>query len=141
MTIRSATPYLILDGRAERALTLYAQALGARVENLQRFGDADDSCPQAQRDRVMHAALRVGEALLMLSDGDQAAPPGGRGAVSIALDFADEAELRARFAALVETGKAIVAPFDAPWGAVFGVAVDELGVQWMLSCTRAPAGA
>jgi PhnB protein len=136
MTIVAATPYLILDGRADRALDLYKEALGARVENLQRFGDVDASCPKAQRDRVMHAALRIGEALLMLSDGDQASPPAGRGAVSVALDFDDEAELRKRFEALAASGKSIAAPFDAPWGAVFGVAEDELGVHWMLNCTK-----
>jgi PhnB protein len=137
MSIQAATPYLILGGRAERAVSLYQRALGARTETLQRFGDVDESCPAARRELVMHAALRVGSALLMLSDGPEDAPgPATRGAVSVALDFDDEAELRRVFDGLVATGKPIVPVFDAPWGATFGVVEDEFGVSWMVNCSK-----
>ena len=134
--------YLILSGHAERAIALYSQALGARTEALQRFGDVDKSCPAARRELVMHAALRIGNALVMLSDGpEEASLPAGRGAVSVALDFDSEAELRRVFDALVATGKPILPVFDAPWGAIFGVVEDELGISWMLNHSKAPAPA
>lgn len=137
MSIQSATPYLILNGRARRAIELYAQALDARVEGVQRFGDVDQSCPTARRDLIMHAALRVGNALLMLSDGPDEGPPRpGPNNVSVALDFDDASELRRRFDALAATGKPIMPVFDAPWGAVFGVVEDELGISWMLNCSK-----
>lgn len=136
-TIQAATPYLILAGRARRALDLYASALGARAEVVQRFGDVDQSCPQARRDLVMHASLRVGNALIMLSDGPEEAPaPAGPSAVSVALDFDDEAELRRCFDALAVGGQPIMPVMDAPWGALFGVVQDELGVSWMLNCSK-----
>jgi PhnB protein len=135
MSIRAATPYLILNGRAERALALYTRALGATTEAFTRFGEADVHCPVAHQHHIQHATLRVGEALIMLSDGhvQDGAPPS---LVSIALDFDDETELRQRFAALLSTGKAILPVLDAPWGAVFGVVEDELGVHWMMSCSK-----
>ncbi|HEY5958537.1 MAG TPA: VOC family protein [Polyangiaceae bacterium] len=137
MSIQTATPYLILGGNAHRALELYARALDARTETLQRFGDVDGSCEQARRDLVMHAALRIGNALIMLSDGpEQAKAPLQQGAVSVALDFDDESELRRRFDALAVTGNPIMPVFDAPWGAVFGVVKDELGISWMLNYTK-----
>ena len=37
MTIKSATPYLILNGKAEQAIAFYQSALGAKLEALQRF--------------------------------------------------------------------------------------------------------
>src|SRR5690606_6918994 len=83
VTIRTATPYLILNGHAERAIALYERALGAKKEAFQRFGDVDGSCPEAQKSHVMHAALRVGEALLMLSDGPGEGPVGDSGNVCI----------------------------------------------------------
>lgn len=134
MSIQTATPYLILGGHARKALELYARVLGARTETLQRLGDVDQSCPVAHRDRVMHAALRIGKALLMLSDGpDESATPLARGAVCVALDFDDESELRRVFDQLVTTGKPIMPVFDAPWGATFGVVEDAFGVHWMLN--------
>jgi PhnB protein len=141
MSIQTATPYLILSGHAQRAIALYTRALGARTETLQRFGDVEQSCPAARRELVMHAALRIGNALMMLSDGpEEAAQPAGRGAVSVAPDFEDEAELRRVFDGLVATGKPVMPVFDAPWGAVFGVVEDELGISWMLNCSKPPAG-
>ena len=79
MSVRNATPYLLFNGHAREAIALYEAALGAQIESISRFGDVDQSCPEARRDLVMHAALRVDGALLMLSDGpfDQPLPPTG----------------------------------------------------------------
>ncbi|HEY8432859.1 MAG TPA: VOC family protein [Sandaracinaceae bacterium] len=133
MTIRSATPYLILNGRAERAIALYERALGAKTETLRRFGDVDGSCPEAKKNLVMHAELRAGGALLLLSDGPGEGPLAGGGSVCIALDIDDEKETRRTFDALAAGGTVIQPLFAAPWGALFGVVEDELGVRWMFN--------
>lgn len=137
MTIRTATPYLILNGHAQQAIALYERALGAKTEALQRFGDVDQSCPEARKDLVMHAALRAGEALLMLSDGPGEGPIPPGGSVCVALDFTDEAEARRSFDALGTEGKVIEPLFDAPWGALFGVVEDALGIRWMFNSAKA----
>lgn len=136
MSIRTATPYLILNGRTREAISLYERALGARVETLQRFGDVDDSCPAARREHVMHAVLRVGEAVLMMSDGPGDEAPVKGGMVSVALDFGDEQSLRHAFEGLAATGQSTVPLHDTPWGAVFGVVDDALGISWMLNFTK-----
>ncbi len=148
MSIASATPYLILCGRALEALEVYERALGARVETVQRFGEVDQSCPEARRDNIMHAALRIGDALLMLSDGPSREPeaaqrdPLSQGTrVSVALDFTTPTELRSSFEKLRERGEVIEPVFDAPWGALFGVVQDRFGVHWMLNCTHSTAAA
>ncbi|HEU4538811.1 MAG TPA: VOC family protein [Polyangiaceae bacterium] len=141
MTIQTATPYLILNGQAQRAIALYQRALGANPGALQRFGDVDGSCPEARKSFVMHAELRVGDAMLMLSDGPAEGPMPGAGAVSIALNIDDQAQARQSFEALAASGKVIQPLFDAPWGALFGVVADEFGVHWMFNCsTKPPAG-
>lgn len=137
MTIQAATPYFILNGNVERALSLYEHALGATVESLQRFGDVDESCPEAMRDKVMHAELRIGSAILMMSDGPGEVPAGvtpGSGNVSVAVAFDDEKEMRRAFDHLAADGSVIEAIFPAPWGALFGVVQDELGIHWMFNC-------
>ena len=139
MTIRSATPYLVVRGRAREAIALYARALGAVTESMQRFGDVDAHCPEARKDLVMHASLRVGEALVLLSDGPHASEPSREPpSCSVALDFDDEAQLRRAFRSLSVNGTPVMSPFAAPWGALFAAVVDEFGVSWMLNA-HAPA--
>jgi PhnB protein len=136
MSIKSATPYLLLNGRAREAIALYAQALGAKVANLQRFGDVQDSCPEAQKDFVMHAELRLDQAVLLLSDGPGPAEPPGPGAVSVALDLDDVEASRRSFDALARSGKVVQPLIDAHWGALFGVVQDAFGVHWMFSVRK-----
>ncbi len=140
MTIRTATPYLILNGRAERAIAFYASALGARAEQLQRFGDVDGSCPEARKSLVMHALLRFGDATIMLSDGPGEGPVAAAGSVSVALDLNDPPEARQLFDALGKGGKVVQPLIDAPWGALFGAVTDEFGINWMFNCATKPAG-
>jgi PhnB protein len=71
--------YLFFDGNAEQALTFYTQALGAEVLHKIRFGEApvdDSQCattPPFPADKIMHASLKIGDGLLMLSDGNMCA--------------------------------------------------------------------
>lgn len=133
MSIKAATPYLFFDGRATDAMDAYKEALGAEVTSLQRFGDMDESCPEAMRDRVMHASLQVGEALLFVSDGPDGIPSES-GNVSVALDLDDPDAARRQFQALAAAGTIIEDLFEAPWGALFGVVEDEFGISWMFNC-------
>lgn len=150
MALNTATPYLILGGRAREALDFYAAALEGEVTAVQRFGDIDQSCPEALRDHVIHAEVRAGDAVLLLSDGapstetamslDEA---GGGGAaarsattVQVALAFGEASALRRSFDALAEGGEVVEAVFDAPWGGVFGALRDRFGIHWMFTGPR-----
>lgn len=134
MAVKTATPYLILDGKAEEAIELYKRALGAKVEVLQRFGEVQNDCPAAMKNRVMHAALQVGSATIMLSDGG--GPREGKpatGSVNVALAFEDGARARASFEALAQGGTTIEPLADAPWGGLFGALTDPYGIGWMFT--------
>src|SRR5436309_9492714 len=67
----SVQPYLFFNGRCEEALEFYRSALGAEVEMLSRFKDAPEPgmAQPGMEDKVMHASLRIGETILMASDG------------------------------------------------------------------------
>ncbi len=143
MTIKTATPYLILSGKAEQAIALYQSALGATVETKTRFGDMDPNCPAAQKDNVMHALLRVGGGTLMLSDGDgDGSTQSGEGVskvnVEVALDITDADEARRAFDALSVQGKVSQPLSAAPWGALFGALTDQFGIQWMFNVELKP---
>ncbi len=139
MSAKSASPYLILHGKAKEALTLYERALGAQGGLVRRFGDVDQSCSTAQKDLVMHAELRIGQAFLMLSDGPVQATSVPEARVSVALLYEDEGAARQAFDGLAQGGQ-VSHPFSpAPWGGMFGSLHDAFGISWMFTYMPAPA--
>ena len=87
-------PYLFFDGRCEEAVAFYKEALGAEVVMLMRYRDSPEqapgSVPPGGEDKVMHAALKIGEASLLVSDGLCGGQPSFKG-FSLALWVPDAA--------------------------------------------------
>ena len=80
----------------------------------------------------MHARLRIGDLVVLLSDGQSVAREGFRG-VHLSLTVADPAEAGRVFAALADGGTVrmpLAATFFAP---AFGMVQDRFGVGWMVS--------
>ena len=141
MSATNVNPYIYFNGTAAKAIQLYESALGAKTETVMRFGDAPgmgDKSPE-QKDRVMHAALRIGEGLVMLTDMPPDEPVAAGGNVEVALHFTDPEEMAKAFAALAAGGKVKVPPQDMFWGAKFGALTDAHGVHWMFNCPLATA--
>ena len=67
-------PYLFLNGRADEAIAFYRDALGAELAMRMSFGESPEKSPMplppGWDQKVMHAALQVGDTQLMLSDAD-----------------------------------------------------------------------
>src|SRR5580704_8918155 len=61
-------PYLSFEGRCDEAIEFYKKAIGAKVEMLLRFKEAPDQSmvSPGSAEKVMHAALRAGDALLLM---------------------------------------------------------------------------
>lgn len=140
MSIRAAIPYLMLGGRSQEAIDYYERTLGARTGTVLRFGDVDQGCRDAMKDRVMHAELHVGDALFMVTDGPEGPPPPASDAIMVALSIGDEPTLRARFEALAAQGDTLMPPHDTPLGDLLAGARDPFGVVWMLHCAKDSRG-
>jgi PhnB protein len=130
-------PYLNVNGTAAEAIQLYERALGAKTEALQRFGDIPGMpVPDEHKHRVMHARLRIGDGVLMISD----TPPGSavatEGNVHVCLELDDLADATAKFDALAAGGKVTMPLQDTFWGATFGMLTDTHGVRWMFNCSK-----
>lgn len=136
MTIKNATPYLILKGKAAEAIPFYEKALGAKTLEISRFGEMDQSCPDSLKDWVMHAALQVGEAMVMLSDGSPKDQPSAGGTVNVALQIDSAAQAHAIFDGLSQGGTIVERLTDAPWGALFGALQDRYGINWMFNAAK-----
>jgi PhnB protein len=128
-------PYLFFDGRCEEAVAFYREALGAEVTMLMRYGDSPDaspgSVPPGGEDKVMHAALQIGGATLLASDGLCRGQPSFQG-FAVSLWAPDAATAERLFKALGEGGQVqmqLAPTFFAP---AFGMVADRFGVSWMV---------
>jgi PhnB protein len=129
-------PYLFFNGRCEEAITFYQQAAGARLEMMMRYRESPDPCPEDKvpanwGDKVMHASLTIGDARLMVSDGDDTKPEFRGFALSLTLP--GEADAQRVFAALAEGGNTILPICKTFWSPCFGMVKDRFGVMWMVT--------
>lgn len=129
-------PYLYFNGRCEEALNFYKQALGAEVTFLMRYNEspaprAPDMIPPGFETKVMHSSFRIGDTLLMASDGDSDEPPQFAG-FSLVIKFKTAEQAERAFSALSEGGEIqvpLMLIFHSP---KYGVVVDRYGVSWKL---------
>lgn len=130
-------PYLFFNGRCEEAIEFYKTAVGAELQMLMRHKDSPvppppGRLPAGSQEKVMHAAFRVGDTVVMASDGMCDGRPIFNG-FTLSVTLASEAEVRAVFAKLSDGGN-IQMPVDKTfWSPAFGMLVDRFGVSWMVT--------
>jgi PhnB protein len=135
-------PYLFYNGRCDEAIAFYGAVLGAETTYLARYRDApeggtDARLPPGFENKVMHANLRIGDATIMVSDGNVDTGPNFQG-FALTHNLPDEATMRATFAVLAEGGSVIMPPMRTFWSPCFGMLNDRFGVCWMLMVAEAP---
>ena len=135
-TGQQVQPYLFFDGRCEEAIEFYKSALGAKVDMMMRFKDSPEPvppgmCPPGSDDKVMHAALRIGNTVVMASDGMAGGKPEFKG-FSLSVNAANEAEADKVFAALGKGGKVTMPLAKTFYSPRFGMVTDKFGVGWMV---------
>jgi PhnB protein len=126
-------PYLFFDGRCDEALEYYRRALGAEVTALMRFKEGPDSsmCAPNSGDKVMHASFRVGETLIMASDGNCGGKPKFEG-FSLAIAAPSDADAKRFFDNLADGGQVQQPLTNTFFASSFGMVVDRFGVGWMV---------
>lgn len=128
--------YLFFDGRCEEALGFYQQALGAELQMLMRNEDSPQppppgSLPAGSEKKVLHATLRIGDSLVMASDGVNGGQENFKG-FSLSLSMDDEAGAQRVFAALADGGRVDMPLSPTFWSPCFGMLTDRFGVGWMI---------
>jgi PhnB protein len=135
MAIKKLNPYLNFNGTAEKAIKLYESALGAKTDRIMRFSDvAEMNVAPEHKNRVMHAALFIGEGVIMVSDCQPDQPFTTGDSVHVSLDFDAAADMSKKFDALSAGGKVIMPVQDMFWGAKFGMLKDAYGISWLFNC-------
>jgi PhnB protein len=127
-------PYLFFDGRCEEAVEFYRTALGAEVKMLVRFKDSPESpgmVPPGAENKVMHMALRIGDSMVLASDGRCLGQPNFQG-FALALYGANDAEADRLFNALADGGNVQMPMAKTFFSSRFGMVADRFGVSWMV---------
>ncbi|HTE18073.1 MAG TPA: VOC family protein [Armatimonadota bacterium] len=132
------TPYLIFNGQCRSAFEFYEQLLGGKIVMMSTFGEtpaADHVSPEV-RDRIIHARLVVGEAVLMGSDSPPEHFEEQKG-MSVSLNVEEPAEAERIFHALAEGGSVRMPIGETFWAVRFGMLTDRFGTPWMINCEKA----
>ena len=129
-------PYLFFNGRCEEAIEFYQLALGAKVEFMMRNSESPEpppegTLPPGSQDKIMHASVHIGGALVMMSDGMCDGETAFKG-FSLSLDCPDPSTAREAFAALADGGQVQVPLGKTFWAPLFGMVTDRFGVGWMV---------
>ena len=128
--------YLFFDGRTEEAIEFYKKALGAKVEMVMRYKEAPEApppgmVPPGSENKVMHSSFRIGETVVMASDGNCAGKPAFNG-FSLSITVANEGEADRVFAALGDGGQVQMPLAKTFFSPKFGMVADKFGVSWMV---------
>lgn len=131
----SIQPYLIFDGRAEEAAAFYEKAVGAQIQMLMRYKDSplpqpEEMLPPGWSAKVMHMALKIGDTIVLGSDGD-GEETGFKG-FSLSYSAKTQEEAERVFAALAEGGETKMRLTRTFFSPAFGMLTDRFGVPWMV---------
>ena len=121
----SLTPHLTVRD-ADKALEFYKNALGAEILNVARMPDG----------KVMHAALRIGDSMLMLNEEMPefgALSPLSNGGAGVTIHIYTE-NVDDAFNRAVNAGAKVAMPLmDQFWGDRYGLVTDPFGHKWSLA--------
>lgn len=127
--------YLTFNGECKAAFTVYQQVFGGTIESMMPHTGSpmEKHVPPEWGDKILHARLNVGDAVLMGSD----APPDRYEAtkgMSVHIGVDDPQEADRIFGALVEGGKVQMAMQKTFWATRFGMLTDRFGTPWIVNC-------
>jgi PhnB protein len=126
-------PYLLFNGRCDEAIEFYQKALGAEVMMLMRFKQAPDPSmiQPGNAEKVMHARLRIGDAIVLMSDGMCTGEQKFEG-FSLTLGTPSTEEVDRAFNALSEGGEVRMPLHKTFFSPRFGMLTDKFGVGWIV---------
>ena len=130
-------PYLFFGGNCREALTAYQQVFGGELTLLTMKDVPGETPPPDQADMIIHAALMIGEELLMASDDPMSNPFGPVQGMMVSYDAADPADAKRVYDALAEGGNATQPLMATFFSEAFGMCTDRFGTPWMIVAPEA----
>ena len=126
-------PYLHFDGEAEEVLNYYKDAFDGEILLINRYGDSPMQVSEDWKNKIVHARLKFGENLIMVSDSHNGQLAKKEGNIQLSVEVDDEKKMEQVFNKLAEGGKVTMPLAKQFWGATFGMLQDKFGVNWMFN--------
>jgi PhnB protein len=122
--------YVNYRGTCEEAFRFYERHLGGKIAGMIRHGDQPrPDLPTGWEDKILHARIQIGGAVLMGADVAQAEPM--RSAyLTLTLDTETEAERV--YGLLIEGGEIFMKMEKTHFANRFAMLRDMFGTSWML---------
>jgi PhnB protein len=127
--------YLNFDGNCREAMTFYKKCFDAEL-HLMPFSEGPGNPPAEAKDRIMHARLQKGSAVLMASDTMPGMTFQQGNNFSIMVPCESVAQVEKLFTAFSENGKITMPVQETFWAARFGMLTDQFGVNWMFNVDK-----
>lgn len=126
--------YLNFNGQAAEALKFYAEVFDGQILEMLTYGQSPmcDQTPPELRDKVMHGALKIGDAMIFGGD----APPSlfrQPQGFAVAITIEDLPRAERIFTALSAGGEVRMPIQETFWAKRFGELVDRYGTPWIVS--------
>jgi PhnB protein len=132
MTFR---PYLAFAGNCREAFTRYQEIFGGELVLLRMSDAPADAGPVPEGvspDTIMHAALMIGDALLMGADDPFGNFNGSVHGMCVNCSLTDVDETKRVFEALAEGGQVQQPMGETFFAPAFGMCIDRFGTPWMV---------
>jgi PhnB protein len=129
-------PYLFFEGRCEEAMEFYKSAIGAEVTFMMRYKESPEPpkpgmTPPNSENKIMHGNMRIGDSMVMASDGNCSGKPKFDG-FSLSIVAGTDAEADKKFNALANGGQVAMPLTKTFFSSKFGMLKDRFGVHWMI---------
>lgn len=125
-------PYLFFGGNCREAFTRYQEIFGGELTVIAMKDVPGQEPPAGKADLVIHAALTVGEDLLMASDDPMSEDFGPVQGIMVSYDATDVDDATRVFEALAEGGSVTQKLEPTFFSPAFGMCTDRFGTPWMV---------
>lgn len=132
--------YVNFDGTCAEAFRYYQEHLGGAIDSITTFAEMPDhsQVPAAWSDRVIHARMSLGGAILMGADIEGAEP---MRSAYLNLSTATPEEAERAYAALADGGEIFMPLRETFFALRHAQLRDRFGVNWMILHEGTPPGA
>lgn len=125
-------PYLFFGGTCREAFTRYQEIFGGELTLMAMKDVPGEEPPADQADIIIHAAITIGDDLLMASDDPTTDEVGPVQGMMVSYDAADVDDANRVFDALAEGGTVTQPVQPTFFSDAFGMCVDRFGIPWMV---------
>jgi PhnB protein len=128
--------FINFDGDCREAVEFYAKVFRTEIGNLMTYSDAppdpDYAMPEADRNRVLYAGLRLGDITVMFSD----CPAGSEfikgNNVTPTYSVDDKDEVTRIYNELSDGGEVYMELGQTFFSELFGMVEDKFGIIWQI---------